>query len=139
MHGDINLTSELGHGTTTTFWIPFNKAQSTKHSPRLMDATSTPERLCSNVKMSRCLSTPQSVFGHLPQNVAPPRPLNNRTGTGSGPMSSGLGSHEEPLQQEIDRKTVHVLIVEDKYATIPSRRCSSVPLSRIADILITVL
>ena len=139
MHGDINLTSELGQGTTTTFWIPFNKAQSTKHSPHLVDATSAPERLCSNVTKSRCLPNSPSVIGHVLQNVAPPSPLISRTGTHSEPMSSGQDSNEEPVQQEIDRKTVHVLIVEDKYVTVPSRRCSSVPMNHIANILSTVL
>ena len=139
MHGDINLTSELGQGTTTTFWIPFNKVQSTKHSPHLVDAASAPERLCSNVTKSRCLPTPPSVIGHLLRNVAPPSPLISRTGSYPEPMSSGQDSNEEPVQQEIDRKTVHILIVEDKYVTIPSHRCSSVPMNCIANILSTVL
>lgn len=139
MHGDINLTSELGQGTTTTFWIPFNKARSTKHSLHLVDAASAPERLCSNVTKSRCLPTPPSVIGHLLRDVAPPSPLISRIGNYPEPMSSGQDSNEEPVQQEIDRKTVHVLIVEDKCVTILSYRCFSVPMNHIANILSTVL
>ena len=138
MHGGISLRSELGRGTTTTFWIPFNKPHSTKHSLPVVDASSAPEGYWSDVMKSRCLSAPQSVVGDL-QNVAPPNHLNSRTGTGSEPMSSGEGSNEGSSQQEIDRENVHVLIVEDKYVRVYSRISSFMSMKHIADGLVTVL
>lgn len=130
MHGEINLRSELGRGTTTTFWIPFNKPQSRKRNSPLANASSAPDGYWSDETKSTCLSAPQSVAGDPLQNLAPP----SRTGTGLEPMSSEEGSNEE-----IDRKTVHVLIVEDKYVIIFSRIWSFLSVNQIADTLIIVL
>lgn len=130
MHGEINLRSELGRGTTTTFWIPFNKPQSRKRNSPLANANSAPNRYWSDETKSRCLSAPESVAGNSLQNVAPP----SRTGTGSEPMSS-----EEGLNEEIDRTSVHVLIVEDKYVTILSRMLSFASVNQIADKVVIVL
>ena len=133
MHGEISLTSELGQGTTTTFWIPFNKSQSTKRSPPIDDTSSAPERLWSDVtRRSGCLSAPQSVVGDL-QTRASSSHLNSQAQTGSEPTSSEEGSSEEPVQEEIDRKNTHVLIVEDKYVTLPSCIDSSVSMNHVAD------
>ena len=119
MHGEISLTSEIGQGTTTTFWIPFNKPQPTKRSPTLNDASSVPERLWSDVtRGSGCLSASQSVVGD-PQNRASRSHLNSQTQNSSEPNSSE-NSSEGTVQEEIDRKNTHVLIVEDKYVILPS-------------------
>lgn len=124
MHGEINLSSELGRGTTTTFWIPFHKPQSRKRGSPLVDANTAPNGYWSDETKSRCLSAPQSLAGDPHQNLAPP----SRTGTGSEPMSSEEGSNEE-----IDRKNIHVLIVEDKYVTIFSCKWSFASMSHIAE------
>ncbi|KAL9136325.1 MAG: hypothetical protein Q9175_002470 [Cornicularia normoerica] len=113
MYGGIDLKSELGLGTTTTFWIPFNKPQSTKLGSPLKDARPVPERFHSNRSTPGCLSASQSVNGDLLQNMAPPDHLNSRTGTGLGPMSLERGPEDEPVHREIDRHNIHVLVVED--------------------------
>ena len=138
MHGEISLRSELGRGTTTTFWIPFNKPQSRKRSSPLANANSAPEGYWSGMTKSRCPSDPQSVVGDL-HNVALPGHLNSRTGTGSETMSSEVDSKEGSVQQEIDRRTVHVLVVEDKYITILSHIRTFVSMNHVADPLVIVL
>ena len=138
MHGEISLRSELGRGTTTTFWIPFNKPQSRKRSSPLANANSAPEGYWSGMTKSRCPSAPQSVVGDL-HNVALPGHLNSRTGTGSETMSSEVDSNEGSVQQEIDRRTVHVLVVEDKYITILSHIRTFVSMNHVADPLVIVL
>lgn len=113
MHGDINLKSEFGLGTTTTFWIPFNKPRSSTLGSPLRDARLVPESFRWDTSIPGCLSDAQSVDGGLQQNVAPPDHLNSRTGTGLGPMHPGEDPNEESVQREIDRGHVHVLVVED--------------------------
>ena len=120
MHGDINLKSELGQGTTTTFCIPFNKSQSTKLASLLVDMRPMQQRLESDLSIPGCVSATQSVIGDFPQNPPLPGHLNSRTGTGLGQTPPKESLDEEPIQQEIDRKTVHVLVVEDKYVALPS-------------------
>ena len=135
MHGEISLTSELGQGTTTTFWIPFNKPQSTDRSLPLADTSSAPERLWSDVtRRSGCPSAPQSVVGD-PQNRASSTHLNGKTQNSSEPTSSEEGSSEEPVQEEVDRKNTHVLIVEDKYVILTSCTNSSVSMNPLMNLL----
>ena len=120
MHGEISLTSELGQGTTTTFWIPFNKPQSTKRSPPLADTNFAPGRVWFDAtRRTGCNSATQSVVED-PQNRASSNHLNSQTRTSSEPTSSGEGSSEGPVQEEIDRGNTHVLVVEDKYVILPS-------------------
>ena len=123
MHGQINLVSELGRGTTTTFWIPFSKPQSTKRGSPLEGVGLVPERSGLLVSIPGCYSAPQSVVGDL-QDMAPPLHLDSRTSTGSGLVSPGEEKTEDLVEKELDRKDVHVLIVEDKYVVIPIRMCS---------------
>lgn len=139
MHGEINLTSELGKGTTTTFWIPFNKPQSTKRSPPLADMSAAPERLRFDVtRRSGCLSDSQSVVGD-PQNRSSGSNLNSQIQNSSESTSSEEGSSEEPVQEEIDRKNTHVLIVEDKYVILPPYINSSMSMNPVAEKLAAVL
>ena len=133
MHGEISLTSELGQGTTTTFWIPFNKLQSTKRRPPLANGSSASERLWSDVtRRSGCLSAPQSVDGDLRNRTCSSRP-DSQTRAGSERTSFEEGSSDEPVQEEIDRKNTHILIVEDKYVILPSCINSSVFMNHVAD------
>ncbi len=113
MHGDISLLSELGQGTTTTFWIPFNKPQITKRSLPLVDTRPVPERFRSDETYPRCFSSTQSTIADM-QVMAPPAHLDSRTGNGLGPIRLEEDPSEEPVQQEVDRKNVHILVVEDK-------------------------
>lgn len=113
MHGGISLKSELGQGTIGTFWIPFNKSHSTKLGSPLIDARPVPEMFRSNMPITGCLSTPQSVVGDAMEKAGPPAPFDSRTSTGLGAMPSEGSPNEEPVQQEVDRKSVHILVVED--------------------------
>ena len=132
MHGEISLTSEIGQGTTTTFWIPFNKPQSTKRTP-LADTNFAPEKTWFDVtRRSGCHSATQSV-AEDPQNRASSNHLNSQTRTSSEPTSSGEASSEEPVQEEIDRANTHVLVVEDKYVILNSYINSSVSMNHVAD------
>ena len=118
MHGGIDLKSELGQGTTTTFWIPFNKPQSTKLGSPLIDARSVPETFRSDSTIPGCLSATQSVNGDFPQKAPSWSRSISRAGTGFKAASSDESPNEEPVPQEVDREKIHVLVVEDKYVSI---------------------
>lgn len=123
MHGEINLTSKLGRGTKTTFWIPFNKPQSPRLGSTLQLAIPVPESSRSTMAISVCFSAPQSVVGDDLHNAAPIGLLDSEAGSLLEPILPKAGAIEELAQQEVDRKTVHVLVVEDKYVVIPSYVC----------------
>ena len=135
MHGEINLKSELGHGTITTFWIPFNKPQFNKLRSPPTDARPVLEKSRSDKSIPGCLSATQSVAGDFSHYPAPSSYPSSRSNTDLDPMLPKEDSTEEPVEQEIDRKNVHVLIVEDKYVAIHSRMCYSVLMYPIAELL----
>ena len=136
MHGEIKLKSELGQGTTTTFWIPFNKSQSVKLGSPLVDIRSVPEKFRSDLTITGCVSAPHSIVGDSLPNAAPPQNSRNRTGPGLGATLPEQGPTDDLVQQEIDRKSVHVLVVEDKYVIIPSRVCSFVSMTKLLTCLL---
>lgn len=136
MHGEIKLKSELGQGTTTTFWIPFNKSQSTKLGSPLTDARPVPERFRSDMTTTGCVSADRSVDAESLQDAAPLHHFNDGTGTGLGAMLPEEGPNDESVQQDIDRKSVHVLVVEDKYVVKSSRVCSFVSMNQILTCLL---
>lgn len=53
MRGGISLQSRLGIGTKATFWIPFNKAAYPTSGSPLVDLGSIPDRLQSELSLSR--------------------------------------------------------------------------------------
>ena len=108
-------------GTTTKFWIPFNKPQSTKFGSPDLAAKSIPERYRSENSVPGCSSASQSVSGDV---AIPPNRLSGGIGTGVGPVAPEEVSGEDSVQQEVDRKNVHILVVEDKYAVISSCACT---------------
>ena len=118
MHGDISLTSELGMGTTTKFWIPFNKSHSTKFSSPDLSARSIPERFRSEKSIPGCSSASQSVDGDVAHYETSLRRLSGGIATGVGSVPPEEGPSEDSVQQEVDRKNIHILVVEDKYVEI---------------------
>ena len=120
MHGGIELKSELGRGTNTTFWICF-------HKPQLRAAVQPPIKL--RPIPSRLEPEPSTTERHFrDQNtgdarleissVAPNPSLANaaldayQLFTAIKPASR---TEEEPLSvHDIDRKKIHILVVEDK-------------------------
>ena len=119
MHGGISLTSELGVGTTTKFWIPFNKPHSTKFSSPDLAARSIPERFGSEKSIPGCPSASQSVNGDVAHDETLSG-LSGGIGPGVGPVPPEEGSSEDSVQQEVDRKNIHILVVEDKYVVVSS-------------------
>lgn len=129
MQGGINLKSELSQGTTATFWIPFKKSQSTKLGSPLIDTRPVPEMFRSDMSIGRCHSG----------DSAPSIHSSSRTGTGLVEMTPEQDTTEDLVQQGFDRKSVHVLIVEDKYVTISSCVCLFGVLNHFAHLPVAVL
>ncbi|KAJ9648550.1 hypothetical protein H2199_001405 [Coniosporium tulheliwenetii] len=121
MRGKIDLESNLGTGTKATFWIPFNKAQyNDQGSPTLLDLSSIPDRLQSDVSVSYGSS---DEHGH--GRVTPPQTPTGYNGgarharghSGSLPpgtpsITNSLPDHVMNLTEE-ERGKIHVLVVED--------------------------
>lgn len=121
MRGEIKLESELGRGTKATFWIPFNKPQFTGRNSPLIDIGSIPDRLQSELSVSGCASDQRSGSTTPPQSPAVDssgavvnhhgkRRFDSQTMQSQPP---GVSAQEEAAQ-DVDRKQVHVLVVEDK-------------------------
>lgn len=120
MHGRIELESEVGRGTSATFWICFHKPQlkaavqpPIKSRPipsRLEPEPSTTERQfrhqntgdarlnISSVAPNPLLANPALDAYQLFTTIKPP----------SHTEEEALSAHD------IDRKKIHILVVEDK-------------------------
>lgn len=117
MHGQINLESALDRGTSATFTIPFNKPQFLNRDSTLIDVNSLPTRLQSDMSVSGCASddilnvTPPQSPSEAPSfaRLRQPRPRSIKT------PPRTLDSDQEGDPKDLDRKNVHVLVVEDKY------------------------
>ena len=116
MHGKINLESELGRGTKATFWIPFSRPSFTSQASPLIDLDPIPARLQSEMSMSGDASDRHN--GGL---TPPISPLLESSGLPAGQKSQRNSMHGsstsrsgEDVSVEVDRKNVHILVVEDK-------------------------
>ena len=121
MHGQIALDSELGRGTKARFWIPFNKSQFPLRDSPLVQLDSIPTRLQSEMSMSGRASEARSSDGTPPISPGADsigvRGHRKQQHSRNGSLNSPMGLNEE-IMPEIDRKRIHVLVVEDKY--VPS-------------------
>ncbi|KAJ4296273.1 hypothetical protein N0V90_006318 [Kalmusia sp. IMI 367209] len=113
MHGGIDLESKLGQGTTATFWIPFSKAPYQDHNSPLVDLSSIPDRLQSDMSVSCGSSedlspplTPKLHNGHTK--------MHGRGESLSSAINSSIPDHLISLS-EIEREKIHVLVVEDNH------------------------
>lgn len=111
MQGRMTLNSVMGRGTTASFWIPFPKPHGRSRTS-LVDVDVLPERLQSELSVSRNSSDFEQVIGTPPgtdagpiSDSAEPRRLSKSASTPPTP--------EEELSAE-QRAKIHVLIVEDK-------------------------
>ena len=127
MHGEITLDSGLGIGTKATFTIPFNKPQFRNGTSPLIDIGSIPERLQSELSVSGCASDdhgsstpPQSPLDFA--GVALNRPHRASSHRLQTPLLGTPADQETPLS-DIDRKNIHVLVVEDKYVLPIDMHC----------------
>lgn len=114
------MKSELGQGTTAIFWIPFNKSHSTRPASPLIDTKPMPQAFRSDTSMKGRYDTTQIVVGDSLQNAVPPGHLSSRIGNGLEATNGEERLSEDSIQQEVDRKSIHILVVEDKYVDIPS-------------------
>jgi CheY-like chemotaxis protein len=96
MHGEIELESTLGVGTTAKFWLPFKKVSAQEEGSPLIEMSGIPDRLQSEIstRSGRLLTAPTSRAESL---------------TRSG---NRLPSEMLDLSME-ERAKIHVLIVED--------------------------
>ncbi|KAM0712220.1 hypothetical protein Q7P37_011314 [Cladosporium fusiforme] len=109
MHGRISLESVLGAGTKASFVIPFNKAPYQSSDSPLVGLDAIPDRLQSEVSVSRTssdsgLSTPANP--RTPFAASDPAMI----------TSSGLPASVEGAVwslSDAERKQVNVLVVED--------------------------
>ena len=119
MHGEIKLESELGQGTKTTFWIPFHKAHIEAGDFPLVDlgsahwSASGESSGRDSVSEDRSRINMAESLGHTPlsskdmtasDSAVPPRLAKITTKAREDEISS----------LEIDRKDIHILVVEDK-------------------------
>ena len=119
MHGEIKLESDIGQGTKTTFWIPFHKAYVEAGDFPLVDLG--PFRW----PVSGDSSVRESANGdisrdHLPESLGHAPLLSKRMTVSDSNMPPQLTqvmrkpTEGESSPLDIDRRSVHILVVEDK-------------------------
>lgn len=127
MHGDIKLESELGQGTKTTFRIPFPKAHVDTGDLPLIELGPEPSRPdregrdsprsgVSN-RQSACGDTLRAQLteilthtGSLPKNTS----VSNLAVPHRDSNTVAVITDNEASIEKLDRKRIHVLVVEDK-------------------------
>jgi PAS domain S-box-containing protein len=112
MHGDIDLNSVLGQGTTATFWIPFSKAPYQDDGSPLIDLSSIPDRLQSDVSVS-CGSSDDHTPPQTPNLHNASIKVHGRGGSSPSVVNSSIPDHSISLSDS-ERNKVQVLVVEDK-------------------------
>ncbi|KAI1138074.1 hypothetical protein F5Y05DRAFT_404367 [Hypoxylon sp. FL0543] len=107
MRGRITLESTINSGTTATFWIPFNKPQTTQRDA-LVDIGRLPDRLQSEMSVS-CNSSEHDFLGTPPTDSLLDKPRRHRKRPNNllAPFT-----FEEDLPRS-ERAKVQVLVVED--------------------------
>ncbi|KAJ4345717.1 uncharacterized protein N0V89_011852 [Didymosphaeria variabile] len=113
MRGDIGLESVLGQGTTATFWIPFSKAPYQDDGSPLIDLSSIPDRLQSDVSVS-CGSSEDLTPPQTPKLHNGSIKTHGRGESTPSVLSSSIPDHLITLP-ESERKKVQVLVVEDNH------------------------
>ena len=122
MHGEIELRSEVGRGTTATFWIRFPLPQLRDAVTPLADSKLVPISLRPQLLVTEDQYERHSTSSEQPQTlpVALKHPAvveaHHVRGL-SAPLEAlptqGL-TEEERRPQIVDRKKIHILVVEDK-------------------------
>jgi signal transduction histidine kinase len=113
MNGRMEMESEVGSGTTVTFWIPFTKVQGRHRKKQLVEIDPLPDRLQSEMSVS-CNSSEYEQFHVSPQsdNIQSPfdkfKSPRRKSSTRTPPVA------EEELLPISERSKIHVLVIEDK-------------------------
>ncbi len=109
MHGRIALTSEVGKGTTASFWVPFNKPNEDQRASVIQLDT-----LSSRLQSDTSVSGNSSDIEKLPEGLPPE--LSEIPLAVARLRQRSLG--DRPLPQDdlvpAERAKIHVLVVEDK-------------------------
>lgn len=105
MKGRIELKSQLGSGTTATFSIPFNKVAAQDEGSPLVEISTLPDRLQSEVSVSRSSADDDRTPPMTPQTH--PQHDGIRPPSAHGVLTDPAGLSAE------ERRRVHVLVVED--------------------------
>lgn len=117
MKGDIDLHSKLGSGTTAVFTIPFRKPEyvaGSTQKPPLVEISSFPDRLQSEMSLSHEASSQATADGKTPRRLSPPvhsprSSISMRAQRASLPPSRTPAESPAP---EVVRDNVHILVVE---------------------------
>lgn len=106
MNGRIELKSQLGSGTTAIFTIPFSKVAAQDEGSPLVDISTLPDRLQSELSVS-CSSAdgdrtpPTTPQTHIQRDATHP------------PTADEALDNERAALSEEGRRGIHVLVVED--------------------------
>ena len=120
MGGGIELESGLGRGTRTTFWISFHKPQLRAAVISQLNMKPTPSRLEAEPSMTeRRLGKHKLSDDSLNALSAAPQPLLAKSAIDicqpSAEIKPPSRAGQEPSSvHDIERKTIHILVVEDK-------------------------
>ena len=128
MGGDIKLESDIGQGTKTTFWISFPKAHVEAGDLHVIDFEPTslqPSRTRSDLSAPRGGRDRQSISGVALQHHSSGAPFQVQFFPRNSVVSdldipplraipAKSTTENEASLKDIDRKDVHVLVVEDK-------------------------
>ncbi|KAK4190554.1 putative signal transduction histidine-protein kinase [Podospora australis] len=110
MKGRMTLKSQLGVGTTATFWIPFNRPQVTQ-GKKLVKIDPLSDRLQSEMSVSCSSSEYEPMLGALPADpggLDSGKPAWRNSSLNLG--AAGLQETDLPLPE---RAKVFILVVED--------------------------
>ena len=120
MHGGIELKSELGWGTSTTFWICFHKPQFRAGVRPLNEWKTIPGNLEPEPSMTeQGYGQQHKSDAHLKDTSATPKPLLANPALDAYQLITTtkppLRTEEKALSvHDLDRKRIHILVVEDK-------------------------
>jgi signal transduction histidine kinase len=105
MKGRIELKSQLGSGTTAIFSIPFNKVAAQDEGSPLVDISTLPDRLQSELSVSCSSADDDQTPPMTPQ-------MHTQRDAIRPPSAHGALTELTALSAE-ERRRIHVLVVED--------------------------
>ncbi|KAH6697655.1 two-component system protein A [Verticillium dahliae] len=113
MRGKITLESDLGSGTTATFWIPFSKPQGPQRGGALVEIDGLPSRLQSEMSMSCNSSDYEQLVGTPPMASETGLLMPDTTSSPQRQRSLRASPGQEEDLPASERSKIHVLVVED--------------------------
>lgn len=120
MHGGITLHSELGRGTKTKFWLPFQKDRIKAPHLGSADDSGMPFAARLDLSMPGRLDSKQDSHerSSRPPTSTSNYPMGNTqfqtTGEATVQSLSDTSKRAASSATEVDRKETRVLVVEDK-------------------------